>query len=325
MTASSIASVTRRAGVVAATAVLALAACSQKPAAKPGDLKAAAAQCMAFGDLRCAEENWRAYVAVRPTESNAIANLCIVESRRDEPEDAVVQCRKAIDLGEGAYDLFAAYASSLAKVGRTDEAIDWSYKTLAIVPNLVDVRGDLAKLLISRNRRYEAIVLLAEFDEFLADQQQGPYFAGQRIALESAMTSAGSAASTENTALRLPKLGDRFYAPVSVGSAPVAAFIVDTGASNTSVNDDLLAKAKIAFKVLRPRIDMELADGRRVRGRLIRIDQMRVGNFTLKDVPAVDCERCALLLGGESLSHFDMSSTKVAGVEFLNLRPRKPT
>ena len=315
---------TRRAGVVAATAVLALAACNQKPAAKPGDLKAAAAQCMGSGDLRCAEENWRAYVSARPTDSNAIANLCIVQSRRDEPEDAVVQCRKAIDLGEGAYDLFAAYAVSLGKLGRTDEAIDWSYKTLAIVPNLVDVRGDLAKLLMSRNRRYEALVLLAEFDDFLVDQQQGPYFTGQRIALESATPPAGAAASSEDVELRLSKLGARFFAPVSIGSAPVTAFTVDTGASNTSVNDAFLAKAKIAYKVVHPRIDMELADGRHVRGRLIRIDQIRVGNFTLKDVQAVDCERCALLLGEESLAHFDMSSTKVAGVEFLKLRPRKP-
>lgn len=63
-------------------------------------------------------------------------------------------------------------------------------------------------------------------------------------------------------------------------------------------------------------------DGRHVRGRLIKIDQMRVGDFKLNDVPAVDCEQCALLLGEETLTHFDMSSTKVAGVEFLTLKPR---
>ena len=175
---------------------------------------------------------------------------------------------------------------------------------------------------MAKNRRYEAIALLAEFDEYLAGRGQGPYFTGQRIALESANEPAGAGASSENVELRLPKLGDRYFAPVAVGAAPISAFIVDTGASNTSVNDNFLAKAKIAYQVIHPRIDMQMADGRHVRGRLIKIDQMRVGDFNLKDVPAVDCEQCALLLGEESLAHFDMNSTKVAGVEFLTLKPR---
>jgi len=278
---------------------------------------------MASRDLRCAEENWQGYVQARPTDANAAAQLCIVQHWRDEPEAAVAQCRKAIDLGEGTYDLFAAYAASLAKIGRTDEAIDWSYKTLAIVPSLVDVRGDLAKLLLQKKRRYEALVLLASFDDHLVAMGQGPYFTGQRIALESGLQEAATEPSLEQKALRLPKMGSEFFAPISVGGAPVTAFMVDTGASATSVNDAFLAKAKIAYAVIHPRIDMETADGRHVTGRLINIPELRIGAFNLTDVHAVLCPRCALLLGQESLAHFDMKSTKVQGVEFLTLTPRR--
>lgn len=89
----------------------------------------------------CAEQNWANYIRLRPTDSNAIANLGIVMNLRDNHAGAVLQFEKAIDMGEGTYDLFAYYADSLAKLGKTDEAIDWSYKALTVVPQLVDVRG----------------------------------------------------------------------------------------------------------------------------------------------------------------------------------------
>lgn len=124
---------------------LVLAACEKTP---PAELKADAQQCMQDNDLACAERRWEEYLDVQPSDSSALATLGIVQSEQGEDKDAVVNLQKAISQGEGTYDLFAAYARSLGRLGKTDEAIDWSYKALAIVPNLVDVRGELAKLLI---------------------------------------------------------------------------------------------------------------------------------------------------------------------------------
>ena len=110
-------------------------------------MKEAAIACQSKRDFACAEQNWQGYVAARPTDAQAIANLGVAMNERDEHEQAIVQFKKAIDLGEGTYDLFAYYADSLTKLGRTNDAIDWYYKSLAVVPQLVDVRGNLAKLL----------------------------------------------------------------------------------------------------------------------------------------------------------------------------------
>ena len=300
----------------------ALCSCSAEPTAKPAELKVAAEECMSSKDLKCAEESWRAYVKARPTDASAIANLGIVQNQRDEHEDAVVQFKKAIDLGEGTYDLFAYYADSLTKLGRIDDAIDWSYKSLTLVPTLVDVRGNLAKLLVLRKRHYEALTLLASFDDHLVSIGQSPYFEGQKIAIESAAQETLPASSAEQHELRLPKFGDHFFAPVVLGSQRVAAFLVDTGASNTSMNEAFLANAKATYQVIHPRIDIELADHHHVNGRLINIDSMRLGQFVMKNVNAVTCERCALLLGQQTLSQYDMKSSKIQGVEFLTLRQR---
>ena len=122
---------------------LAMVACGAGEAAQTytaDDYKRAVAPCLRARDYDCAQKNWTSYLKLRPTDTQAIANLGIVMNMRDDHAGAVVQFEKAIEMGEGTYDLFAYYADSLAKLGRTDDAIDWSYKSLAVWPQLVDVR-----------------------------------------------------------------------------------------------------------------------------------------------------------------------------------------
>ena len=164
--------------------------------------------------------------------------------------------------------------------------------------------------------------MLASFDDHLVSIGQSPYFEGQRIAIESAAQETDPTLSAEQHELRLPKIGDHFYAPIAIGSQRVTAFLVDTGATDTTINEAFLAAAKVTYQVIQPRIDIELADRHHVSGRLINIDSMRLGQFVMKNVNAVTCERCALLLGQQTLSQYDMKSSKIQDVEFLTLKQR---
>ncbi|HSC46923.1 MAG TPA: retroviral-like aspartic protease family protein, partial [Gammaproteobacteria bacterium] len=296
--------------------------CSKTPT-PPGELKKSALECMQNQDYECAEDNWQDYIKQRPDDGNAVAALGIAQNKRDEHEQAVVQFQKAIVLGEGTYDLFSYYADSLAKTGKTDEAIDWSYKALAVVPTLVDVRGDLAKLLVQKKRYYEALALLASFDEHMSATGEQPYFEGQRIAIETALQQSSPADSGEKVQIRLFKSDGNFVAPVTLGQARVTAFVVDTGATVTTLDDKLLQESKAKYEVVQPAAEATTADGRRIRARLINVDSMKVGGFELKDIPAMACSTCQLLLGQQALSRFDLTSNKVQGVEFLTLKPRK--
>jgi predicted aspartyl protease len=298
-------------------AVLVLSGCEKTP---PAELKADAIQCMRDNDLSCAERRWEEYLDVQPDDAGATASLGIVQSRQGEDQDAVTSLQRAISMGEGTYDLFAAYAQSLGRLGKTDEAIDWSYKSLAVVPSLVDVRGDLAKLLVKKQRPYEALGLLSAFDEHLQAIGQQPYFEGQRIAIESTLKPAQG--SAEQAELRLTRMDGNFMVPVTLGEAAVNDFVVDTGATFTTVSEQFLQDSKAHYTLAVKSLTMRIADGRSVQGRGVTVDSMKVGTFELHDVQVMVCTGCQLLLGQAALSRFDLSSSKVQGVEFLTLKPR---
>jgi predicted aspartyl protease len=308
----------RLAGV--AVFMLAFACLSGCEKEAPADLKSYAVQCMRDNDLECAERRWSEYLDVQPNDGSAVASLGIVQSRRGEDADAVVTLKKSIDMGEGTYDIFAFYAESLGRLGRTDEAIDWSYKSLSVVPSLVDVRGNLAKLLLKKQRPYEALGLLSAFDAHLEAIGQQPYFQGQRISIESAAKQAPG--PEEKGQLRLTRMDGNFMAPVTLGDAPVNDFMVDTGATFTTVSEKFLKDSKVRYELAVPSLHMRLADGRSVQARGVTVESLKVGPFELRDVQVVVCPGCQLLLGQAALSRFDLASSRVEGVEFLTLKPR---
>jgi len=289
------------------------------------DYKKASQDCLKARDLNCAEENWAKYVQMRPNDSVGHAHYAILLNWNDKPDQAIVQAERAIQMGEGTYDLYAAYAASLEKVGRTDEAIDWSYKTLAVVPTLVDVRGSLAKILVQKNQQYEALALLTSFDDGLIAKGKNAYFEGQRIAIETNIDRLGNSKDARTEVLRVTRFGDHFYVPVRFGASHASAFMVDTGATLTTMNDDMLKQLKLPYKVVNNQVPLHTADGRVAAARQITVESMNVGPFELHDMQIFICPKCASLLGQNSLSKFNLKSSRNQGVEFLTFEPRAET
>lgn len=215
------------------------------------EMRARIAACERERDFECAQDTLVALLQRQPGDAGARARLGLVMHHRDDDAHAVLEFKRAIDAGEGTYDLFAWYADSLARVGRDAEAIDWSYKSLAIVPQLVDVRGKLARLLVAEGRPYEALSLLESFDADAAAGGRPGYFEGQRIAIESALDGSAAAAPAGTAKpLRLPAMGSHFYAPVTLGGGRPQAFLVDTGATVTTVTPELLEAARAEYRVV---------------------------------------------------------------------------
>lgn len=288
----------------------------------PNDYKDAAQRCIRARDLNCAEVNWASYVRMRPTDASGIGQYAVVLARREKYAEALPQFEKAIELGEGNYELFAHYALGLDRLGRLDEAIDWNYKALAVVPSLVDVRGELARQLVRKKRFHEALALLASFDAKLAAKGHGAYFEGQRIAIETALQRGGRAEPAEAGAIRLPRYEGHFFAPVTVGEARPQAFMVDTGATHTAMSEELLAGSKAAHRLVRADVVLRAADGSPIKARLVSVARLAVGPFELRDVSVVVCRTCELLLGQSTLARFDIASRRQQGIEFLTLARR---
>lgn len=288
------------------------------------DFKKQAGKCLRLQNLECAEANWRDYNRLRPGDPVGQANLGFVLNARDKHAEAVEEFKKAIALGEGAYDLFAYHADSLAKLGDSAQAIEWSYKALAAAPNLVDVRGKLAKLLVGANRPYEAMALLQSYDAQLETRGQPSYFSGQRIAIETSINQSENASGVEKKALRLPAFAGHYFAPVTLGDSKPRAFMVDTGATRTTFSEALLRDSRASYRVTHDDVKLTTADGRKVNARAIVIDSMFVGRFRLSNVSAMVCAGCASLLGQSTLSGFDLQSSKSGGMEFLTMVQRGP-
>lgn len=286
------------------------------------DFRLQANKCAQLRDLRCQESSWREYVRLRPEDSVGIARLGFVLNQRDKHEEAIVQLKKSMDLGAGAYDLFAYYADSHEKLGHTSDAIEWSYKALSVAPSLVDVRGRLASLLLKTHRPYEALSLLQAYDSQLEAKGMRPYFVAQRISIETAIDKAEPEKNEERMALRLPIYAGHFFAPVTLGSSKPKPFMVDTGASLTSLSEAMLRDSKAAYRVVDPKVQMTVADGRKVAAKGVVVESMKVGPFELKNVPALVCTDCVSLLGQASLTKFDMQSVRAQGVDFLLLAQR---
>lgn len=286
------------------------------------DFERLAGECARVRDLRCEEENWRDYVRLRPDDAHGAAWLGRTLHQRGKDAEAAVEFQRAIKAGAGGYDMFAFYADSLRKLGRNDEAIEWFYRSLSVDARQVDVRGRLAELLVAARRPYEAMSLLQAYDDWLESRGQPAFFSAQRMSIESELIRPRTSDTPELGSLRVPMVNGHYFVPVTIAEARPWPFVVDTGATVTTLSERRLQDSKAAYRVVDPEVRMRTADGRMVTARAIVIDALRVGPFELTSVRAVVCADCVSLLGQTTLNRFDLRSERIQGTDFIWLTAR---
>ncbi|HZL35523.1 MAG TPA: retroviral-like aspartic protease family protein [Tepidisphaeraceae bacterium] len=84
--------------------------------------------------------------------------------------------------------------------------------------------------------------------------------------------------------------------------------VLDTGASAISLPSELAATLKMVPGPKDPTVEVSIADGSVVEGRMMTLDTVRVGRFTVKSVKCIimppSSRKVPALLGGTFLSHF---------------------
>lgn len=118
------------------------------------------------------------------------------------------------------------------------------------------------------------------------------------------------------------RLEDHFHAPVKLGQNQYAAFVVDTGASMTTLASTLFDSSKAAATLIERNSEVKVADGRSIKGSRFRLAELRVGQAVLRGIEAFVCDTCALLLGQSALQHFDLRQQKIEGVDYLIMTER---
>jgi clan AA aspartic protease (TIGR02281 family) len=296
----------------------ALAACSKDPKVVMED----AVKAMSAGDHAEAEANYRWLLERSPNDARLQANLAFALTLQGEDAEAIDLYAKLVAGGEGSYDLFAFYAKSLAATGRNDDAILWNYRALSLVPQLVDVRGDLARMLVKAGRPFEALSLLASFDNDLENEGRSPYFRAQRIAIASSLPEA-SKVSAAKAPFRTVGLGGHFYAVAVGANGESLPLLIDTGATHTTMTREAFQMLGLKVPATSRYAGLRTADGREIAGRQFTAEAFPVGPNTLRDLPIVLCEDCESLLGQSALERFDLKTTRVDGLDILSMHLRQ--
>jgi len=300
----------------ALAAILLLAACSREPAAVLQE----AAEAMGTGDYARAEDDFRWLLKRTPDDTKLQANLAFALTQQGKHEEALPLYESLVRGGDGTYDLFAFYAKSLDATGHGDDAILWNYRALSVVPQLVDVRGNLAKLLVKHDRPFEALSLLASFDEQLEQKGRDPYFTGQRIAIASALPPPDATGAP--APVKAVKIEGHFHT-VAIGKNDASLpLLVDTGASHTTFSPEALRSLNLGNWGPATPIRLQTADGRNVSGREFTLPQLQIGPHVLQNVTIVTCDHCASLLGQSTLERFDLKTAKVDGLEVMTMTLR---
>ncbi|MFZ5637614.1 MAG: retroviral-like aspartic protease family protein [Pseudomonadota bacterium] len=304
--------------ILALLLALSLVACNKDPKAVMED----AVKAMSAGDHAEAEEHYRWLLERTPNDARLQANLAFALTLQGKDAEAIELYAKLVAGGEGTYDLFAFYAKSLEAVGRTDDAIAWNYRALSLVPQLVDVRGDLAKTLVKAGRPFEALSLLSSFDNELEDKGQSPYFRAQRIAIASSLPEA-SKVSGAKTVFKTVGIGGRFHA-VAVGSnGETLPLLIDTGATHTTMTREAFQMLGLKVPATTRYAGLRTADGREIVGQQFTAPVFQVGPYALRDLPIVLCEDCESLLGQSALERFDLKTSRVDGLDMLSMQLRQ--
>jgi tetratricopeptide (TPR) repeat protein len=280
------------------------------------DLFNMGAICNTLERWKCSEKAFAALLALDPRNNVALANVAIAQTRLKKYDSAVANFERLNERAQATSDTLANYGRAFEGLGRSDDAIAWYYRSLALNPHLIDVADRLIDLLVEKKYYTEALSVIGSLAH--ASPQMEDLFKGRMIALSELERRIPSA---PEHSIRLVSVNDHHFLPISIaGMDRPALFMVDTGATELILSRQFLAENGLEGFTVQDRQLATLADGHSVLAERIVFHSVQIGPWTLKDVTAVVCDGCAPLAGQSLLKRFQMSTRNVGGVEYLTLK-----
>ncbi|NOY82827.1 MAG: tetratricopeptide repeat protein [Kiritimatiellaeota bacterium] len=108
------------------------------------------------GETEAAVAAFRRAIQLDPRMAEAHRRLGVALAGLDRPDEAVASCRKAVELEPGSADALDALGLVLARAGKWSEAAEAWKKSISINPESPTPRYNLARALITLDRRDDA-------------------------------------------------------------------------------------------------------------------------------------------------------------------------
>jgi clan AA aspartic protease (TIGR02281 family) len=127
-----------------------------------------------------------------------------------------------------------------------------------------------------------------------------------------------------NAVIKFEIRGGVPHVPAILNGTVVVPMVVDSGASLVTITTDVAKQLKLSASDDAEEITLTVADGKQVKAKLMTLDSIRVGQFSVKNVlcavlPESAAAESTCLLGGTFLRHFIYQMDLSAGV--LHLSP----
>ncbi len=282
----------------------------------PGDMKVSKQNCLRNDDHECLVRIFQRQLELDPSDNHSKANLAMRLTSLRRFTQAAPIYNEILSSGVGTYDLMAFYAQNFKGLGQTDQAIKWYEKSLEIQPNLVDVIEDLAKLYVEKKRPAEAVSILSSFiDSFPSAEGM---LSGNVIASQELFENTATPSSLRLTGLS----GSHFGLPLQLGGKSKSEiFLVDTGASYLTLPTEDVDKYWPGLKETSKAHRAKIATGEVIAIRVMRVPQVRLGDWIVKNVEIAYCDKCSRLAGMSFLYNFKMETDTRGGLSTLTLTP----
>lgn len=138
------------------------------------------------------------------------------------------------------------------------------------------------------------------------------------------------AAAVETSVLSVDRRGDILLVDAVVNDKVPVRMVFDTGASSVLLPATTAREAGIVIDERTPVVQSRVADGRIIESRLVLLESLRVGPFTVENVECIvlppDMTEASALLGGSFLRHFQVEVNHDAGeVRLTRVNAPPPT
>jgi aspartyl protease family protein len=176
-----------------------------------------------------------------------------------------------------------------------------------------DFLAELRKLTDQISQRYRDMAADPEIQSSLEEYNQAT---GRKLAIAESRTFqsylkrlVGFEASVLSESISLKKAGGTFHVDVVFENGHEQEMVVDSGASLVTLPWEIAQKCGIKTSDADQELTMQIADGSRIKGRLVKLKSLRVGNFEVQDIDCAvlgpEATNAPPLLGMSFLGNFN--------------------
>lgn len=252
----------------------------------------------AAGRPGAAAETYRSALAVDPENPLAHVNLGLLYYDVLDLDRAIYHLQNAIEVDPGSWEAHRTLGLALERRGDAARAEPVMRRTLDLAPGTperAEAARNLARILERLGRKFEAAeALLAsvhESDAAGSSLEDREHVAARIARLRRESDSSPPLLPAEAVEVRFRPWGGTIPVKALLDERVPAAFLVDTGATYTTISSALARELGIQDLDKRPRVRFRAASGD-IDAPLVQIGSLRIRDAWVEDLTVAICDTC---------------------------------